>query len=65
MSAKWTRRDALRRAGLALGRATQADRIEICWPSGQTDTLENVAPDSLFCVEEVKRIVKSVSFPPK
>jgi hypothetical protein len=53
------------RVHFGLGKATEADRIEIRWPSGQTDTLENVAGDRLICVEEGKGIVKSVSFPPK
>jgi hypothetical protein len=53
------------RVHFGLGKATQAERLEIRWPSGQVDVLENVAADQLIYVEEGKGIVKRISFPPK
>lgn len=53
------------RVHFGLGKATSADRLEIRWPSGQVDVLENVAADRLIHVEEGKGIVKSIAFPPK
>jgi hypothetical protein len=53
------------RVHFGLGKATQAERLEIRWPSGQVDVLENVAADQLVYVEEGKGIVKRISFPPK
>jgi hypothetical protein len=35
-----------------LGAHTQADAIEIHWPSGQVDTLKNVAADQIITVKE-------------
>lgn len=42
------------RLHFGLGAATRADRVEIRWPSGQVDVLENVAADRLITVEEGK-----------
>jgi hypothetical protein len=53
------------RVHFGLGQATKADRIEIRWPSGQVDTLENVAADHVVCVQEGKGIIKSDSFSKK
>lgn len=53
------------RIHFGLGKATRADRIEIRWPSGHVDTLENVAADQLVVVQEGKGILKSVPFPPR
>lgn len=53
------------RVHFGLGKATQADRIEIRWPSGFVETLENVPADCLIYVQEGKAIVKMVSFPAK
>jgi len=41
-----------RRVHLGLGQATSADRIEITWPSGKQQVLENVAADQFLRVEE-------------
>jgi len=35
-----------------LGNATQADRVEITWPSGQRDTLRNLPANRSYTVEE-------------
>jgi hypothetical protein len=53
------------RVHFGMGRATEAERVEIRWPSGQVDVLENVPADQLIHVEEGKGIVKKTSFPPK
>jgi enediyne biosynthesis protein E4 len=50
------------RIHFGLGEATKADRIEIHWPSGQVDTLENVAAGQVVHVQEGRGIVKSASF---
>jgi enediyne biosynthesis protein E4 len=46
------------RVHFGLGAATKADRLEIRWPSGHTDTLTNVTADQVVYVEEGKGIVK-------
>ncbi len=35
-----------------LGSATAADKIEVRWPSGRTQTLENVKADQLLTLTE-------------
>ncbi len=52
------------RVHFGLGQALKADRVEIRWPSGQVDVLENVGADQLVYVEEGQGIVKRFSFPP-
>lgn len=52
------------RVHFGLGQARKADRVEVRWPSGQADVLENVAADQLVFVEEGKGLVKQVSFRP-
>jgi hypothetical protein len=42
-----------------LGSLTQADALEIQWPSGQVDKLANVAGDQTIIVQEGKGIVSS------
>jgi enediyne biosynthesis protein E4 len=42
-----------------LGTRTQADALEIQWPSGQVDKLANVAGDQTVTVQEAKGIVGS------
>jgi hypothetical protein len=53
------------RVHFGLGTSTTADRVEIRWPSGHLEVLENVDADQLIYVEEGKGIVKSLTFPPK
>jgi enediyne biosynthesis protein E4 len=53
------------RVHFGLGQATKADKVEIRWPSGHVDTLENVAAGQLVYVQEGKGMVRSISFPPK
>lgn len=40
------------RVHIGLGSATQADRVEIRWPSGVMQTLEQVAADQILRVKE-------------
>ncbi len=40
-----------------LGAHTRADAIELRWPSGQTDSLKNVAADQIITVKEKEGIV--------
>jgi hypothetical protein len=42
-----------------LGSRTQADALEIQWPSGQVDKLANVPGDQTVTVQEAKGIVGS------
>jgi hypothetical protein len=45
-----------------LGKAAQADKVEITWPSGQKDTLRNLAADNTYAVEEGGKVLKRVPF---
>jgi enediyne biosynthesis protein E4 len=60
----WASQNDLR-VHFGLGPATQVDRLEIRWPSGQVDTVENLAADQLLHVQEGKGVVKAVAFKKK
>jgi len=45
-----------------LGKATQADSVEIAWPSGQHDTLNNLKANATYTIEEGGKIVASRPF---
>ncbi|HUU14213.1 MAG TPA: ASPIC/UnbV domain-containing protein, partial [Terriglobia bacterium] len=45
-----------------LGKATQADSVEITWPSGQRDTLKNLAANKTYTVEEGGKILATKAF---
>ena len=49
-------------AHLGLGRATRADRLEIKWPSGATETIDSLAANHVFTVREGKGVVSRVPF---
>jgi hypothetical protein len=49
-------------ATFGLGQGVQADTIEIQWPSGQTDKLNNIAVGQTVTVEEGKGIVASRAY---
>jgi hypothetical protein len=49
------------RMHFGLDRATQADSVEIQWPSGAKDTLKNLAANHLYVVEEGGKILKTVA----
>src|SRR5207249_4671708 len=45
-----------------LGKAAQADTVEITWPSGQKDTLTNLKANATYTIQEGGKVLKSVSF---
>jgi hypothetical protein len=45
------------RVHFGLGAAGRVDRIEIRWPSGGTETLQNLAPDRFYVVKEGSGVV--------
>jgi enediyne biosynthesis protein E4 len=47
------------RVHFGLGAAAKVDRLEIRWPSGQIDILENVPADQVVYVQEGKGIIKA------
>jgi hypothetical protein len=46
------------RAHFGLGTATVADRLEVAWPDGHNDTLENVAADRFVTIKEGMGLVE-------
>jgi hypothetical protein len=52
------------RAHFGLGQATRVDRLEIQWPSGTTETVENLPANHVFTVHEGKGVVARVPFRP-
>ena len=52
------------RVHFGLGQAVEVDRLEIHWPSGHVEILENVRADRVISVEEGKGIVRSFNSPP-
>ena len=50
------------RVHFGLSQATRADLVEIKWPSGTVDTLQNVEADQVIYVEEGKGVVKKQKF---
>lgn len=51
------------RLHFGLGRHSQADAIEVRWPSGMLTKLSNIKSDQILTVEEGKGLVKR-AFPP-
>ena len=47
---------------IGLGQRTQADQIEVNWPSGETEYLTNVAAGQTVTVREGKGIVAARKF---
>jgi hypothetical protein len=50
------------RAHIGLGRAERAERLEIRWPSGLKESIENLAANQIVTIREGKGIVKQVPF---
>ena len=50
------------RAHFGLGLARQVDRLEIRWPNGRQEKIENVAGDQLVIVREGAGIIRSEKF---
>ena len=45
-----------------LGKASEADSVEITWPSGQKDIVKNLKANATYTLEEGGKILSSVSF---
>ncbi len=45
-----------------LGKAAQADSVEITWPSGQRDTLRNLKANATYTIEEGGKILTTKTF---
>ena len=45
-----------------LGKAIQADSVEITWPSGQRDTLRSLKANATYTIEEGGTIVSAKPF---
>jgi hypothetical protein len=49
-------------AHFRLGEASRADRIDIFWPSGRTETLRDVAARQIVTVGEGRDILRATPF---
>jgi hypothetical protein len=52
------------RQHFGLGAATKIDSVEIRWPSGKVETLENLAADAIYTIVEGSGIRSTTPFPP-
>jgi len=52
------------RLHFGLGDRRQADKVEISWPSGGTETLTNLESDRFYCVKEGAGVVACASIRP-
>ena len=50
------------RVHFGLGKATKVDLLEIRWPSGQVDTVKDVAVSQVVFVKEGEGIVRTQQF---
>jgi hypothetical protein len=50
------------RLHFGLGSAEQADRLEVAWPSGAIEKLENVRAGQIVVIQEGRGVVKSDPF---
>jgi len=46
-----------------IGKAEKVELLEIRWPSGLVEKLENIKPNQLIFVKEGQGILRSVTFP--
>jgi hypothetical protein len=53
------------RVHVGLGDTAQADRIEVGWPSGTTETIPALSADQLLTIEEGRGIVERSKIPPR
>ena len=53
------------RVHFGLGRATQISRVEIRWPSGGTEMIQNVAANAVVTITEGKGVTARTPFAPK
>jgi hypothetical protein len=54
-----------RRVHVGLGDASVVDRVEIRWPSGRTEVVQNVAANRLVVIREGAGVVESTPFQPR
>jgi hypothetical protein len=52
------------RLHFGLGRALKMENVEIRWPSGRVETLENVTADSIYTIVEGEGIRENKTLPP-
>jgi len=52
------------RQHFGLGAATRVDRLEVRWPSGQTDALQNIEANQIITIREGDGIVSARRFVP-
>jgi hypothetical protein len=50
------------RAHFGLGRSDSVARLEVRWPNGRTEVLQNVAANQIVTIREGEGIVKQVPF---
>ena len=50
------------RLHFGLGDATKADTVELTWPSGEKQTLQDLPANHLFVIQEAKGIISSRAF---
>jgi hypothetical protein len=51
------------RVHFGLGKATKVDLLEIRWPSGQVDTVKDVAANQLIVIKEGEGVVRTEKLP--
>jgi hypothetical protein len=51
------------RIHFGLGKAEQVDRLEIRWPSGQVDSINDVKANQLLFVKEGEGVIRTMKFP--
>ena len=51
------------RVHFGIGKAEKVDLLEIRWPSGLVEKLENIKPNQLIFVKEGQGIVQTITFP--
>ena len=50
------------RVHFGLGNALKADRLEIHWPGGQVEVIENIEANRILTVRQGEGVVRSVPF---
>ena len=51
------------RVHFGIGKAEKVDLLEIRWPSGLMEKVENIKPNQVIYVKEGQGIVRSMQFP--
>jgi enediyne biosynthesis protein E4 len=50
------------RLHFGLGTVTRVDRLQVLWPSGNSDTVEDLPTDTIFTIKEGQGIIESQAF---